>query len=675
MNPVIEVKDLSVEFSTATGPVYALQDISFNVMPGDVVGIGSIARLLAANGSITSGSLQFDGRDIRDFSESELQAFRGEQVSIVFQDPMTSQNPVLTYAQQMRDIQYRRKDTKANKHERAIKAMKRVGIPDPEQRILSYPHHFSGGMRQRAGIAMAMMMDPALLIADEATTALDVTMEAQIIHLIRELKAEIAGSVIVVSHNLGMIAELCDQVIVMYAGKILEHGTARQIFHNPGHPYTRALLECDPARIKQRRRLLPTIAGDVPRLNSRLTACAFAERCSHRVDRCESQVPQTFQIEPSHGVSCHLYEASSTPSWHIAQTVPTPSKTASSPRNSIRGARTETPLLKVETLNVRYETRDALLRFLGAGRRAHVDAVIDASLDLHKAETLGIVGESGSGKTSLGRGILRLVDAASGNIWFNGQNISDLSESETKLLRRDMAMMFQDPVGSLSPRKNVKNLLIEPFRIFDLSRGDETSQVGRLLDVVGLPADFANRYPHELSGGQARRVGVARALALNPSLVIADEPTAGLDVSVQGEILNLMARLQLEHGMSYLIISHNLPVVRHICDRVAIMYLGRIVEQGDCEMVFESPAHPYTRALINSVPEPDPDKRRILTSIEGEVPSLRQRPTGCEFHPRCEFAQPICETVEPGPTKPGGSREVRCHFPIVTTQTNSETLR
>jgi len=586
---------------------------------------------------------------------------------------MTSQNPVLTYAQQMRDIQYRRKNTRAEKHERAITAMRRVGIPDPEQRILAYPHHFSGGMRQRAGIAMAMMMDPALLIADEATTALDVTMEAQIIHLIRELKAEISGSVIVVSHNLGMIAELCDQVIVMYAGKILEQGTARQIFHNPCHPYTRALLECDPARIKRRRRLLPTIAGDVPRLNSRLTACGFAKRCSHRFDRCEKQIPPNHQIEQTHCVSCHLYDDSTTSIPNISSTVVPSSQPADSPGNSMPGAREQTAVLKVDALNVRYETQDPLLRFLGAGKRAHVDAVIDASLDLHKAETLGIVGESGSGKTSLGRGILRLISAASGNIWFNGQNISDLAESETNLLRRDMAMMFQDPVGSLSPRKNVKSLLVEPFRIFNMRRGDETSQVRRLLDVVGLPADFASRYPHELSGGQARRVGVARALALNPSLVIADEPTAGLDVSVQGEILNLMARLQREHGLSYLIISHNLPVVRHICDRVAIMYMGRIVEQGDCEKVFASPAHPYTRALIDSVPEPDPDRRRTLTSIEGEVPSLSRRPSGCEFHPRCGFAQPICETVEPKSTKHSGSREVRCHFPIVTTHTNSET--
>lgn len=676
MRPVLEITDLNVEFTTASGTIHALQDVSFDVMPGDVVGIvgesgsgkstvvWSIARLLAANGSIVSGNVTFNNRNIRELNETELRAFRGEQVSIVFQDPMTSQNPVLSYAQQMRDIQYRRDDTKTEKIERAIAAMKRVGIPDPLSRIQSYPHQFSGGMRQRMGIAMAMMMDPALLIADEATTALDVTMEAQIIHLIRELKTEIAGSVIVVSHNLGLIAELCDRVVVMYAGKVIEQGSAQQIFHNPQHPYTQALLECDPARIKQRKRFLPTIAGDVPRLNSRQTGCGFADRCQRRFDLCDSQLPAAHSVVDSHVVHCHLYNNETATDGSVSPTEKLSPTNQATPPPRPDSDLLATPILKVDGLHVRYQTGDALMRFLKRDKPSHVDAVVDASVNLYPGETLGVVGESGSGKTSLGRGILRLIPSTGGQIRFNGEMISEMPESRMKLLRRGMAMMFQDPSGSLSPRKTVKSLLIEPFRIFDLKTKDEVGEVQRLLEMVGLPPDFANRYPHELSGGQARRVGVARALALNPKLVVADEPTAGLDVSVQGEILNLMTRLQSQHGLSYLIISHNLPVVRHICDRIAIMYLGRIVEQGNCDEIFNTPAHPYTEALINSVPEPDPQKRRTLSSIEGEVPSLNDRPKGCEFHPRCAYAQQLCRTTVPETRALQASRQIRCHFPL-----------
>ena len=676
MRPLLEVDKLNVEFATMTGTVYALNDISFSVAPGDVVGIvgesgsgkstvvWSIARLLSENGSITSGSIRFNDKDVTEFQESELQAYRGEDMSIVFQDPMTSQNPVHTYATQMRDIQYRRNISTDTKFDRAVAAMKRVGIADADHRVRCYPHEFSGGMRQRASIAMAIMMDPALLIADEATTALDVTMEAQIIHLIRELKSEIAGSVIVVSHNLGMIAELCDHVVVMYAGRIVERGTAEQIFHRSLHPYTQALLECDPARILQRSRRLPTISGDVPRLSEKMDGCSFAPRCQFVQPACTTTTPVESNVQGRHAVYCHLYNDHG----ERDSIVENPRRTAAvhseeAPRAS-RNQTTDEALLAVDNLNVRYETGDALLRFLKIGGPSHVDAVLDASIRLHKGETLGLVGESGSGKTSLGRGILRLVKTNGGDIHFDGNSLCDLAESRVKPLRKDMALMFQDPVGSLSPRQTVRSLLIEPFQIFGIPVTDEAAKVKELLNTVGLPADFAGRYPHELSGGQARRVGVARALALNPKLVVADEPTAGLDVSVQGEILNLMASLQEQHGLSYLIISHNLPVIRHICDRVAIMYLGRIVEQGDCDDVFDSPAHPYTKALVSSVPQPDPNKRRQLSSIEGEVPSVMHRPNGCEFHPRCEFAQEICRSTAPELTTIDGGRQLRCHFPI-----------
>lgn len=678
--PILELRDLNVAFTTPQGPVYALQDVSFKIDTGKIVGVvgesgsgkstvvWSICRLLSANGDITSGELLFNGEDILGYDQTRLEAFRGDQVSIVFQDPMTSQNPVLSYAQQMIDIQYRSSETRAEKIRHAIDAMQRVGIPDPAQRIHAYPHHFSGGMRQRAGIAMALMMNPSLLIADEATTALDVTMEAQIIHLIQELKREIKGSVMVVSHNLGMIAELCDEVIVMYAGRVIEAGSVQQIFHDPRHPYTQALIECDPARVLERSRNLPTIPGDVPRLGQRHMGCGFAPRCTRRLPVCDTELPRRVDAANQHRVHCHLYSdnaAGHDEAW-VQQTVPGDASeeaaaATTSPRDVSRARQT---LLQADRVNVRYRTGIGLIKSLRSTERTHVDAVIDASLHIHHGETLGLVGESGSGKTSLGRALLRLNPSAHGRVVFDGTDISEYSVTQMKPLRRHVAMMFQDPVGSLSPRKTVRALLCEPFQIHGIKGADMHRRVAQLFDVVGLPNDFAGRYPHELSGGQARRVGVARALALNPKLVVADEPTAGLDVSVQGEILNLMASLQREHGLSYLIISHNLPVIRHVCDRVAIMYMGRIVEQGDCDQIFSAPAHPYTQALINAIPKPDPDKRRELVSIAGEVPSLNDRPSGCEFHPRCAYQQPRCRTDVPASQASHDERELRCHYPL-----------
>ena len=671
MPPVLELNKLNVEFDTPGGQIHALQDVSFSVQPGTITGIvgesgsgkstivWSICRLLSNNGTITAGEILFNGEDVLAYNQPQLENYRGNEVAVVFQDPMTSQNPVLSYARQMTDIQYRSSVSYSEKLKRAIASMHRVGIPDPEHRIRAYPHQFSGGMRQRAGIAMAISMNPSLLIADEATTALDVTMEAQIIHLIKELKRDIAGAVIFVSHNLGLIAELCDEVIVMYAGRLIEKGSVHDIFNHARHPYTQALLECDPARITHRSKTLPTIPGDVPRLNERQRSCGFAPRCRAKTTQCETELPQKITIAEQHYVYCHFYNADTNNKVSI-------NDAENIEHKEINSAHNDHTVLDVSNLTVQYRSGDALLRLLKLGSSSHVDAVIDAALHIKKGETLGLVGESGSGKTSLGRALLKLLreSESNGRIVFDDKDISDFTETNMKPLRSKMALMFQDPVGSLSPRKTVRAILTEPFQISGIPKVEADARVNELFNLVGLPPDFSGRYPHELSGGQARRVGVARALALNPKLIVADEPTAGLDVSVQGEILNLMARLQQEHGLSYLIISHNLPVVRHVCHRVAIMYLGRIVEQGPCEDVFNSPIHPYTDALINSVPQPDPDKRRDLVSIEGEVPSLKNRPSGCEFHPRCQYKQAKCKTERPHTITIGNQRQVRCHFPL-----------
>ena len=673
MTNLLEVRDLSVDFLTPHGSVQALRNVDIGVPRNRVLGIvgesgcgkstlvWAVLRLLAENAVVRSGRILFEGEDVLRYGEGDLRRYRGEQVSVVFQDPMTSQIPVLSYARQMVDIQYRRRDrSAAEKLRRAVDLLRRVGIPDPEQRVHHFPHQFSGGMRQRAGIAMALMMDPPLLIADEPTTALDVTLEAQIIHLLRELKDAFQATVVMVSHNLGLVAQLCDEVVVMYAGEVVERSDVRGIFSEPKHPYTRALLECDPARLPERTGSLPSIPGDVPDLNSQPRGCVFAPRCPRAFEACLGERPRDHGLEAGRLVRCHLYD----PRFTGRSCSGAASAASARPRARTEIAQNGATLLKVDDLRVRFRTLGTLKAALTGVRDPFVDAVLGASLELRPGETLSLVGESGSGKTTLGRSILGLVPVHAGSIRFDGQELLGLSEPALNALRRDMAMMFQDPVGSLSPRQSVRALITEPFEIHGSKGLDLAREVERLCAMVSLPGDLLSRYPHELSGGQARRVGVARALALRPRLVIADEPTAGLDVSVQGEILNLMAELQRAHGLAYLIISHNLPVVRHISDRVAIMYLGRLVEQGDCDSVFERPAHPYTEALVRGVPHPDPERRRALVSIEGEVPSLASRPSGCEFHTRCGYAQERCRRELPAEQELAPGHRVRCHFPL-----------
>ena len=676
MQTLLDIKNLNVDFRTPLGRVHALRDINLKITKGKIVGIvgesGSgkstiiwaITQLLAKNGIIESGTAEFENVDLIQADETTMMSIRGEKISMVFQDPMTSQSPVHTYEQQMNDIMYRKSNLSAGeKKQKAIDMMARVGIPDPESRIKQYPHQFSGGMRQRAGIAMSMLMEPSLLIADEPTTALDVTMEAQIIHLIRKLQKETETTIVVVSHNLGLIAELCDEVIIMYAGEILEAGNVEDIYYNSGHPYTKALLECDPAREIENTRKLPVIPGDIPDLHIKPKGCVFASRCNFSVEHCHSKKPTNQRVSSNiHMAKCHLldplFSQSTVQLKPRAQQVP-----------QVTGQRfinkNEKHFLEVTNINVQFPLMSKVKATLKGVSNRFVDAVVDASLTIERGETLGLVGESGSGKTTLGRAILGLVDTKSGSAKFEGVNLCTLQQREFKPLRREMAMMFQDPVGSLSPRQTVKSLLIEPFKIHNIDKNLE-EEAKRLCDTVRLPENFLSRYPHELSGGQARRVGVARALALNPKLIIADEPTAGLDVSVQGEILNLMNELQDEHGIAYLIISHNLPVVRHISDKLAIMYLGRLVEIGNSTDIFNNPAHPYTEALVNGIPQPDPRKRRKLLSIEGEIPSLTNRPTGCEFHNRCKYAQPKCKVDIPKVKSLPGGRQVLCHFPLDT---------
>jgi len=667
--PHLDIRGLSVNFSTPHGPIHALRDVSFAVPKNSVVGIvgesgsgkstvlWSILGLLSANARITDGEVLFERRDMLRQDATSLRAARGQEMSVVFQNPMASQIPVLTYGRQMLDILYRRRDlSAADKRALAVDMMDRVGIPDPATRIDQYPHHFSGGMRQRAGIAMALLPRPRLLLADEPTTALDVTMEAQVIHLMRDLAAELETTVLVVSHNLGLIAEMCDHVVVMYAGEVVETGPVHEIFHNARHPYTRALLDCDPARILQKTLHLPVIKGTLPDLGALPQGCIFAPRCTQVLARCATESPLLQTSKLGHSVRCHAPCDTQT----VRATCDTPAA-AAVPKN----IEDSPPLLDVSMLNVRFRTVGPMRAALNRIADPYVDGVLDAGLVINRGETLGLVGESGSGKTTLGRAILNLTRSNAGSVRFEGREIRNLREREFKPLRRYMAMMFQDAIGSLSRRKSVRSLITEPFIIHGANGLDLNAEAERLADLVQLPRSFLSRYPHELSGGQARRVGVARALALNPKLIIADEPTAGLDVSVQGEILNLMADLQSEKGLSYLLITHNLAVVRHVSDRLAIMYMGRIVEQGDADAIFARPAHPYTQALVSGVPQPDPDLRSTAPPLRGEVPSLLNRPPGCELASRCPFAKDKCKKIKPAQSMAPDGRTYACHFPLI----------
>ncbi|WP_181257075.1 ABC transporter ATP-binding protein [Pseudaminobacter soli (ex Li et al. 2025)] len=669
MQHLLDIKNLSVDFHTLQGRMKALRNVSFGMKKGRILGIvgesgsgkstvlWSIMGLLAPNAKVIGGSILFQDQDLLTLSEQARRQLRGEAISVVFQDPMTSQAPLLSYGRQMADILYRRREmSRCEKRGAAAEMLGKVGIPDPAFRLDQYPHEFSGGMRQRAGIAMALLTGPNLLLADEPTTALDVTMEAQIIHLLRDLQAETEATVAVVSHNLGLIAELCDDVVVMYAGEVVETGAVRQIFHAPRHPYTQALLECDPARIVERPARLPIIAGELPDLTSPPAGCIFADRCPYTLPLCRTEKPPVVVGTDGGLARCHIQSGA------VAARVPGAVMPAAS--GPLARAANEAPLLETRDLNIRFPTEGMLLAKLQGRQPKGLDAVLDVSLTLHPGETLGVVGESGSGKSTLGRAILNLVSVTTGKVLFEGNEVQSLPEHKFKPLRRNMAMMFQDPNGSLSPRKTVRALITEPLQIHGIKERDLDREAERLADMVRLPRPLLARFPNQLSGGQARRVGVARALALSPRLVIADEPTAGLDVSVQGEILNLMADLQAEHGLAYLIITHNLPVIRHISDRIAIMYLGRIVEQGPAEEIFRHQHHPYTASLVQGVPQPDPDRKRAHRGLKGEVPSLLERPRGCDFVSRCPNARPLCHEAKPPHRGVGPHRVIACHFPL-----------
>jgi ABC-type glutathione transport system ATPase component len=548
MSPAIKVRGLTVEFNG----VPAVKSVDLNISRGHIVGIvgesgsgkstlaSALIGLLPNSARITSGQIFFDDQVNTSATPEILRELRGHFISMVSQDTLSALNPVLTIGEHLIDIQFRENISLAEKKQRSIAALESVHMPDPEARMSMYPHELSGGQKQRVSIAMAVMVKPKILIADEPTTALDATLEVEIIALLKELQSKIGCAMVFVTHHLGVVASLCDDVVVMHQGSIQEVGNVRDVFLTPKNDYTKKLLKCDPARIEEKCRLLPTM-----------------------------EAPNQKRIEDEEAKTKRL-------------------------------SRDRAPILQIKNLTVKFPKPFGLATLFQKAISRDITAVNNVSLNLFAGETLAIVGESGSGKTTLIRSIIRLVSCQTGTISFFGKSILDQSRNDLESARNEIALIFQDPIGSLSPRMTVEKIIKEALPSGVGNANDQGQEVQNLLSLVGLPAKFSSRYPHELSGGQARRVCVARALAQKPKLLIADEPTAGLDVSIQGEILNLLAEIQDKIRLPILIVTHNLNVVRHISDRMVIMLMGEVVEEGATEDIFSKPAHDYTRRLLNS---------------------------------------------------------------------------
>lgn len=640
--PLLEVKELAVEFSSARGKVRAVDRVSWSVEPGQIValvgesGCGksvsalSILRLLSEPaGKIVGGQIIFDGRDLLQLSEREMQKLRGSALSMIFQEPMTSLNPVLTIGSQlMEPMRIHMRLTPDQARARALELLALVGIGDGERRLAQYPHHLSGGMRQRVMIAMGLACNAKLIIADEPTTALDVTIQAQILELMKGLSQKLGTSLVIITHNLGIVARYADVVHVMYAGRIVESGPAEELFRNARHPYTAGLLRSVPRLDEPRTSRLATIEGGPPDLTNPAPGCRFAARCSFRIAACDTDPAKTV-IGPSHTAFCHRTSES-------LQLVPIPAVDEVANKIADKPA-----ILSVRNLRKHFA--------VGGGMTAK--AIEDVSFDVPQGMTVGLVGESGCGKTTIGRTVLQLAAATSGEIVFEGRDLTKVGGAELTKLRRRIQVVFQDPYSTLNPRMTIGQLLAEPLRVHKIvpSAKAARERVAELLTQVNLPVAMAERYAHQLSGGQRQRVGIARALAMEPSFIVLDEPVSALDVSIQGQIVNLLEDLQAKLGLTYLFIAHDLAVVRHVAHRVVVMYLGRIMEVADGDSLYETPLHPYTRALLDAAPVPDPEIERLRKPVPlgGEVPSVLSPPSGCVFHTRCPLADAKCRSVIP----------------------------
>ena len=676
---VLSVSDLHVTFPSEAGRVQAVRGLSFDLAAGETMAIvgesgsGKSVTSLAIMGlhpktTRISGSITLHGQELLGLNDAEMSKIRGEHMAMVFQDPLSALTPVYTIGDQIVEaIQTHHDVSKAIAEKRAVEMLDLVGIPEPQLRVKSFPFEFSGGMRQRAMIAMAIANDPDVIIADEPTTALDVTIQAQVLEVLKKAQQETGAAVILITHDLGVVAGMSDRVTVMYAGRPVEQGVVDDIFYHPRMPYTIGLLGTVPRLDQHADSALPTLEGNPPSVVNLPPGCPFAARCPMVIDRCREVEPDLEPTDhPGQLAACHRVDEIAEGDLGHADIFPVP-EIAVSELVEVPREQRET-VLQLDDLKRHYPLMKGAIYRRRIGTVYAVDGI---DLEIKQGETLGLVGESGCGKSTTLLEVLNLAKPTGGTIVVLGKETSSLNRAERKALRRDLQVVFQDPMASLDPRMPIFDIIAEPMEIHGYDKATIEKRVEELMTLVGLEPAHADRYPQHFSGGQRQRIGIARALALEPKLMVLDEPVSALDVSIQAGVINLLDDLQGKLGLSYLFVAHDLAVIRHIADRVAVMYLGKIVEAGDVDVVYEKPAHPYTQALLSAIPIPDPDternRRRIL--LHGDLPSPADPPSGCKFRTRCpKFLtlnasdQQRCIEQVPQLLPQPGDHEVACHF-------------